>query len=182
VATVGTAFPAVDATPNSSWAKIGKNGAKNFSGDGVKVTHGQTIVKIRPDGYTAPAKTFRTEEDLSIELTVWDMTIEAYRMVLNANGITDVPASSGVAGYRSVSLSRGPDVSQYALLVRGASPYGDNWNLQYEVPVVIHNGDPAPVFRKGTPAALLIRFEAMGDLNNPSYPFGIVKAQTATAL
>lgn len=182
LAPVSTAFPAIDANPSGSWTLLGKNGNANFSGDGVKITHSQTLAYARPDGVTATVKAWRTEEDLMIEATIWDLTLEQYSFVLNSNSVSTVAASSGVAGNKSINLYRGPDVAQFALLVRGASPYG-TWpaGLQYEVPIVVHDGNPTPVFKKGTPAALLCNFRAMADLGSPTTPFGTLRGMTAAA-
>jgi hypothetical protein len=69
------------------------------------------------------------------------------------------------SGFKTLGLSRGLDVPQRALLVRGASasPYGEGWISQYEVPVVVQIGEPEVVFTKGEPAMLALEFVALED-------------------
>ncbi len=44
-----------------------------------------------------------------------------------------------------------------ALLIRGdASPYGDAYGSQYEIPACFQSGSPEPVFTKGEPAGLAL--------------------------
>lgn len=181
IAPTGTDFPDIDETPAIDWKLVGTNGNRNLSNDGVKVTHKQTLVYARPDGMTGPAKAFRTEEDLMIEFTIWDLTLEQYKFVLNDATITTVPASSGIAGSKSIPLTRGAFVAQHALLLRGPSPYMDDGNAQYEVPQAVHDGNPVPMFKKGTPAGLLFTFTALGDIESPTGQFGTLRAQTAAA-
>lgn len=59
-------------------------------------------------------------------------------------------------------------VSQFALLLRGAGPYGDNWNMQYQVPVVIRDGSPSPTYNKTDPTGMDFSFQALVDPNAAS--------------
>jgi hypothetical protein len=78
-------------------------------------------------------------------------------------------------------MNQGYDVALFALLARSrsASPYGDAWNLQYWVPVCYQSDEPEVVYKKGEPAGLKVKFMALQDATNG---FGVVRAQTATAL
>ena len=78
VAPTGTAFPLIDAAPAVDWVKIGTNGDRNYSEEGVTAGHSQTVNYARPAGATGPVKAFRMEEDLMLSLTLWDMTLEQY--------------------------------------------------------------------------------------------------------
>lgn len=62
----------------------------------------------------------------------------------------------------------------YALLARGYSAYADGMTGQYEVPRCYQSGNPKPVFKKGTPAALELEFMALEDLGavTPAQRFG----------
>lgn len=169
LAAVGTSYPAVDANPSASWTKAGSSGDKNISEDGVSVQHPQTLEFLRTLGSQAPVKAFRTEEDLIISFTLFDMRLEMYKYMLNGNAIVDTAAGSGTPGYRALPIRRGGDVTQYALLVRGLSAYDTGMNLDFRVPRVVHSGAPEIVSAKGEPMGLLFEFTAVED---PDYAGG----------
>lgn len=164
LAPVGTAFPLVNAAPAGAWIKIGTNGTRNQSEEGVVVMHNQTLNKARPGGATGPVKAFRTEEDLSFSLTLWDITLEQYTLALNSNTLTTTAAGVGTAGFKKLGLSRGFNVKEYALLARGVSPYDEAMTAQYQVPRCYNSGSPEVAYRKGVPAGLKLTFEALEDL------------------
>lgn len=185
VAPTGTAFPAIDAAPGVAWTKVGTSGDLNYTEDGVTVQHSQSVELWRALGSTGARKAFRTEEGLTISLTLADLSLEQYQLALNGNAITDTAAALNTAGVRKIGLSRGREVKQYALLVRGGeSPYGEDFALQYEVPVAVESGEPEVVARKGEPAALALTFQALEDPNAASATerFGRLLAQDAIAL
>lgn len=182
VAPVGTLFPDLDAEPSGSWAKVGSSGDRNYSEDGVSVQHQQNVELFRALGSTGPIKAFRTEEGLGISVTLHDVTLEQYRLALNGNAVTEVTNNN--PHYKKVGLSRGRQVTQYALLARGmASGYGDDLVAQYEVPVVIETGEPEPVYQKGEPAGLELQFTALEDPDAASEDerFGRLVMQTDDA-
>jgi|WetSurMetagenome_2_1015567.scaffolds.fasta_scaffold220713_3 hypothetical protein len=183
IAPVGTAFPAVDADPAAPWTKVGSSGPLNYLDDGVTVEHAQTMNFFRALGDCGSRKAFRTEEDLKIRLTLADLTLEQYALALNSNAVSDTPAAVGTPGYRSVGLSRGFTVATVALLVRGPSPYGENFALQYEVPIAAQTGNPQPVYKKDAPAALALEWTALVDPNasDETERFGRILAQDAEA-
>jgi hypothetical protein len=163
-APVGTAFPALGAAPAGDWTLIGTSGDESYDPEGVSVEHSQDINAVRPLGSTAPVKAFRREEDLLIGFTLWDVSLEQYRLALNNNEITTVAAGAGTAGTKSVNLYRGPQVATMALLLRAdVSPYGDAMQMQYEVPRCYQSGNPAPAYRKGEPAGVELAFAALKD-------------------
>jgi hypothetical protein len=162
VAEVGTAFPLIDAAPSGSWSKVGTSGDLNYMDDGVTIEHAQSVEKWRSLGDTGPRKVFRTEEDLMIRLILADITLEQYMHALNMNAVTTV-APGAEAGYKWIGLSRGSSIAQRSLLVRGPSPYGDDWTLQYEVPIAFQTGEPEVVYRKDTPAGLALEWTAIID-------------------
>tara|TARA_R110002124_G_scaffold256146_2_gene421796 strand:+ start:2959 stop:3558 length:600 start_codon:yes stop_codon:yes gene_type:complete len=168
LAPVGEAFPLIDAAPAGNWIKVGTNGDRNYSDDGVTVAHSQSLEKARPVGSTGPVKAWRTEEDLMIRLSLWDMTLEQYAKALNDVEITTTAAGSGTAGFKAMGLSQGQEVTTYALLVRGISAYGGGYAAQYEVPRCYQSGNPEPVLTKGKPAALDLEFTALEDLDTSS--------------
>lgn len=181
LAPVATAFPLVDAVPSGTWVLIGTSGIRSQDEAGVTVTHSQTVNKVRTGGSLGPVKAFRSEEDLMFKVSIFDTTLEAVRIALNANTLTTVAASTGVAGTKRIGLSRGPDVTEYALLARGVgiSPYGDAMNSQWEVPRCYMSNSPAIVYRKGNPAGVELEFTALEDPNAASaaFRFGSMRFQ-----
>lgn len=184
LAPVGTAFPAIDAAPSGSWVKVGTNGDRSEDEAGVTVTHSQQIKQVRTGGSLGPIKAFRDAEDLKIEVTLLDITLEQYQAALNGNSITTTAAGTGTAGFKKVGLSRGKSVKLYALLARGASPYADAMNSQYQFPRVFQSGDPKPVYKKGVPAGLMLEFTALEDPNaaTDDVRFGTLVSQHQVAL
>lgn len=186
LAPVGTAFPAVDANPPGPWVKVGTSGDLNYTEDGVTVQHSQSVELWRALGSTGPRKAFRTEEEQRISLVLADLTLEQYALALNHNTVTTTPPASGVAGTKKIGLSRGLDMPQRALLVRGpaASPYGENWNAQYEVPIAVQVGEQELTFQKGTPAGIALEWVALEDPSAASAVerFGRLVVQNAAPL
>ena len=184
VAAVGTAFPEIDETPGVSWTKVGTSGDLNYTEDGVTVTHSQSVEMWRALGSTGPRKAFRTEEELHIALTLADISFEQYALALNYNSVSTDAPGAGTAGFKTLGLSRGLDVPQRALLVKGAGgPYGASYPVQYEVPVAVQVGEPEVVFVKGEPAGLALEFAALEDpdASDETERFGRLIAQNADA-
>lgn len=183
VAPVGEAFPDVDTTPAGNWVKVGTTGDFNYSEDGVTINHGQSVEVFRALGSTGPRKAWRTEEELIIGLTLVDISLEQYKHAMNQNTVTTTPAAPGTPGTKSIGLSRGMTLDQRALLIRGTSPYGDDFAAQYEVPIAVEQGSPEVVFRKGEPAGLQLEFQALEDPNaaTADVRFGTLTCQTADA-
>lgn len=166
VAPVGTAFPDVADVPDpNDWTKIGTSGALNYDSDeGVKVEHAQDLNPWRSLGDSGARKVFRSEEDLKVSLKLADVTLEQYQWAINSNTVTDSPGTPGVTGYRKLGLSRGFTVATMALLIRGnISPYGEEWYMQYEVPIAAQTGSPQVEYMKDTPALLALEWMALVD-------------------
>ena len=68
LAPVGTTFPLVNAQPAGTWIKVGTQGDKNYSGEGVTAAHSRTFQKARPAGTTGAVKAFLDEENLAFRL------------------------------------------------------------------------------------------------------------------
>jgi hypothetical protein len=135
-------------------------------------------------GSTGPKKVTRTSENLRIALVLNDLTPEQYAKALNDVAVVPIAAGSGTPGHKDITLRQGFDVSVFALLCRGRSPYGDNWNMQYQVPIVYQSANPAPVFNKGDAAGLAFEFTAIEDPSaaTEAERFGKLVAQDADAL
>lgn len=180
VAPVATSFPDVSQPPSGSWFLLGTSGDKNITEDGVTVAHEQTIETFRPVGLTAERKAFRTEETLTITLAIADISVAQYAKVMNDAAITNVAAASLVGGQSYFANLRGLSVALHALLIRGTeSAGGNNFNTQYQVPIVYQSGNPSPVFKKGEPALLELEYKALWD---STQGFGRYISQTAANL
>lgn len=186
LAPLATAFPLIDVAPSGTWIKLGTSGELNYTEKGVTVAHEQKVKTWSALGSVGPRKAFRTEESLKITLSLVDVTLEQYLNALNYNVVTSTPAVSGFAGFKKLGLSRGFDVPQRALLIRGvgASPYGTGWNMQYEVPIAVQMATPTVTFMKGEPAGLEMEFLALEDASagSPLERFGRLVGQYQTAL
>lgn len=160
LAPAGTAEPALGTPPAGDWELLGSNGAHDYAEDGITVTHDQTVEKFRPLRGTGFIKAFRTAETLTLGFTLHDLSLEQYAKAINDQVVT-------VSGdEHSIPLHQGPNVAQFALVARGASPYDDdNLEMQYYIPKAFQGANPAPVHKKGQPAGLVLSFEALENLN-----------------
>lgn len=186
-APVDTARPdvgaAVSGTP--AWILLGTQGAKNITEDGIHVILEEESEMWRGLGSTAAQKKFRTAENGRIEFELADIRAEVLAYYLNSeadsapSGMTTVPAAAGVAGQKRVSLLRGFDFQECALLMRKSdSPYGVAFNTQWWIPRVVQNGSLDMVSEKGAPMVLAFSYEFM---ESPTNGFGVYEAQTALA-
>lgn len=157
-APVGTAFPELDVAPGGSWTKIGAAGDRSYLEEGVKVMAPQELTYFKGLGSTGDRKAFRVSEEFKVGFSVADMTVEQWKISMNGNAITNTTGSP-----RKIGLSRGLQVEQYALLLRGPSPYGDGWVTQFEIPVCVESGNPEVVYKKDAAAALAVEFKALED-------------------
>ena len=184
-APVATAFPEIDdAAPDAAWIKVGTSGPLNYEAEGVTVEHKQSMNFWRSLGDSGSRKVFRNEEDLVISLTLVDISLEQYALAINGNTLTTVAAATGAAGYKKIGLSRGLTVHTRALLVRGPSPYGANYTLQYEVPIAVQTSSPQVVYKRESPAGLKLEWTALVDPSAASEAeyFGRIIAQHQAAL
>jgi hypothetical protein len=164
VAPSGTAFPVLGVAPGVAWTLLGINGTRSQDEDGVTITHGQTVNDVRAAGSTGPIKALRSEEELTIAFSLMDLTLETYAMVLNGATVTTVAPGVSTIGTKKIGLSRGFTVKEFAMLVRGPSPYNEAFPAQFEVPRVYESASAAPQFTKGQPAVLACEFRALEDL------------------
>lgn len=172
-AATGTAMPAVGADPAAGgFTKIGSSGKDNYTEDGVSISTSQTVEQFTPLGRTAPTKAFRTNEDLTVQVTLADISLAQVRLALNQNAITTN------AGNKQISLNRGVDVTFIALLVRGTGKSAEvaTFNLQFELFKVYEGASQELSFVKGEPAGVLLEFHALDDLTNG---VGILRGQTS---
>lgn len=177
VAVAGTAAPAtVGTTPSSAWTNLGDTDG------GVTITKEQNIELFRNDQSTAPKKAVRTEEDVVIETNLAKATLENLVFAINGT-VTDTPPGAGTIGTRTLKMYKGADVTQYAFLFRGSSPYGA-FPGQFYIPVGVFLDDIGMEFKKDEMTLIPIKFAA---LENPSASteadrFGLITYQDAAAI
>lgn len=162
-APVGTAMPAIGVDPGAEWTLIGTSGADNYTEDGVILAPAQTISEFTPLGRTYPTKAFRTNETLTVTVTVADLSLDQVRLALNQNEVV----VDAVTGNESIDLERGLDVATMALLVRGVgkSPGLEGGNLQFELSNTYIAGAQSLAFVKGEPVGVLLEFHALAGTN-----------------
>ena len=185
VAPTGEAFPDVDEAPAGNWVKLGTNGKENMDPAGLTIQHNQQIDFHRAYGANAPVKATRSQEDLMVSFTLWDLKAAEYARILNDNTVTATAAGAGTPGYDTVNLYRGIEVSAKAWLIRGedASPAGDGWAVQYEIPKGIVSSSPSVQFAKNAPAGLAFELAVLFDTSETAgEEMGRFIVQTATAV
>ena len=174
----GTAAPEISEVPPSGWDLLGVQGAKSLSEDGVTITPDETVEGQRVLGSTAIQKLFRTEEELMVSFGLHDISVETMAKALGKD-VTDVAAGTGSAGYKEVDLLRGFDITYNAVLARGKSPYGDDYNMQWWIPKTYLSFSSDVGFVKGE--AAMIEIEGMV-VEHSSDRFGKFQAQYAAPL
>lgn len=158
-APVGTAMPALNASPAAPWVVWGTSGNLNYTEDGVTVNHGQTVNTFTPAGGTMPRKAWRTEEMLTVTFTLADMSPTQYAMAMDNATLATVTATASGADLH-FELYRGVNVKQAATLIRGISPANEALTAQYELPNTYQSGSPSPTFSKQNPAEMAIEITA----------------------
>jgi len=176
IAPKGETFPAIDADPAGNWEFLGETDG------GVTVTLSQVVDLHRVDQFTGPVKATRSEETLKIETNVAVTTAELLAF-MNGNSVTDTAAGAGTAGTRKLGLTSGFDVTEYAFLFRGNSPYQAGANAQFEVVVGVFNQDDIGLeFKKDDKTLVPIMVTALVDPDAASEDeqFGRFIAQDAS--
>lgn len=183
VAPVGTTFPAIDAAEGSfdpAWVKFGTNGLNNQDTEGVTLNLSETIQEFTPAGSTLPVKAVRTDEKGTVGFALVDTTPDLLGLILDDASVTTIAAGTGIAGQKVISVVRGIQVQTFALLSRGISPYGEEFNAQYEFTRVYQSGSQAPKYAKGSWSSVSCEYTMLDDVagNDP----GLYRAQNAAAL
>jgi hypothetical protein len=138
----GTARPAIGAAPSGSWTLVGSNGNRSYAEEGVRVNSPQAFNYFRGLGSAAPLKAFRTEEDVIVQVSLADLTLEELARAFNDNTVTEVAIT------RTLPLTRGLTVATGAILVRGPSPYMDDGFSQFWLPLVVNVSSPELAMRR----------------------------------
>jgi len=170
IAPVGTPMPAITAKESEfvsggAWKTLGKNGSKNYSEAGITVTqaHGQFISA----GGIVPRKKWRTEEGMTIQFDLVDLSPTSYAQIMDEAKVTTITGSPGEEWF---NLYRGIHLQFYALCLRGTSTRNEEFEAtgeykfhsQYNVFAACMNGNPAPKFSlKQGPAMLTVQFDVL---------------------
>jgi hypothetical protein len=176
IAPMGTARPALTATPSGAWRDLGE------TDDGLKVNKTQNIETFSSDQRTGNVKAVRTEEGLTLEANLQSATLENLADVINGV-VTDTAQGVGTIGIRSTPLHAGATVAEYAFLFRAYSPYGA-YNAQYWLPRGFFNDDVETEYKKDDKSLIPVKFEALeyASAATEAERFGIYEAQDAAAL
>ena len=162
-APVGTAMPAIDVDPTGAgFTQIGTSGDENYHEDGVSVLMDQTLEFFRSLGSTHRICAFRTEQDISVTVTLVDMDLAEVRIAMNQNTVT---VDAGPPAIESIDLDFGTSVEDLALLVRGEgnSPEFAGANLQFECNRVVEMAAHEYSFVKGEPVGIELEFALLLD-------------------
>lgn len=172
LAPVGSAAPGLDTsfgasifglpgnTPPAPWTTLGTAGAKSYIDTGVTVTHSQTLGTFVPGGSTAIRKAWRQTEELVVTFSIADLTPVQYALQINNNAVVTQAASGGQPADQHFEVLRGVNVTSFAMLIRGISPFNENYFAQYEIPAAYNAGSAAPVYSKQGPAVLAVEWHA----------------------
>lgn len=168
VSPYGTAFPKIKDSPAAPWVLLGTNGLKSQAEGGVKITKNQTWVKHRTEGYTAPAKMNRTEEDLKVSFALVDLSPSFFALAMGTT-VTAVASSGSDAGYDYVTFHGGPSADEFALYIRGfagSSPEnitGSTYRCAYKLPRCQQVGNCEIVHSKAGIAMVAFEYDGMVD-------------------
>lgn len=161
-AEVGATMPNFGEEPGEEWTRVGTNGSRNYDEEGVTLAHPETITEWYSLGSTLPIQVFRSREGTIVGLMMADMTLEQYAYALNGNTVTED------GGVRSIPLVRGFNVKEYAVCVRGQSPYDPTLKRQYNLPRAYQRAEQDIKAVKDKPAMLKLEFVVLKDLSAES--------------
>ncbi len=160
-APVATAMPAIDDAAVTAFTKIGTSGDQNYTEDGVSIQMDQTLEFFRSLGSAHRICAFRTEQDISVTVTMADLTMAQVRLAMNQNAVT----TDTTPDINILDLDYGLAVEDIALLIRGTgnSPEFAGANLQFECNRVVEMGSHELSFVKGDPVGLELEFALLLD-------------------
>lgn len=176
LAPTGTADPVINVAVPGTYIMVGVAGASDYAEDGIVISKSTENNSIYTAGQLGVRKVFRTRENLTIRVKVYDLTLEALRDAWNQTVVTTI---GGPPAIKTIPLLENAATPTYrTLLVRvpGLSPYMDGGAIQFWIPLVYQTGSPEILLKKGDPTGLEMEFTAVSDATNG---FGKVTAQTA---
>ena len=140
---VGLAQPNLNSTPASGWSLIGEGA---WDEEGILATFNQAFEVKRTNNETLPIAAFRLTEDILLSGSMMNMALESVAHAINNNDVSVTAKTSSADGYKSMSLRRGLQVEEMALLLRGnysaydANPGVNKWNTQLYIPRCYESG------------------------------------------
>lgn len=150
VADPGTAMPEISLDPPAAtWTVLGKN----IRTDGVTFSPSETINRKKTLDSPMTKKLFRSEFDLDGSLTLDDLRAETFARIHNGAPVTTVAAGSGTGGYKRMVGGLGFNVTYYALLFDGISPYNSAMAMRLLVPQAYVHWNGGPEFGHNEDAA-----------------------------
>ncbi len=177
IGAVGATFQAVNASDatrvSASWLNLG------FTEGGVMVKHTQTVDLLNVDQRTGAVKAIRSAEGLEITFNMSELTFANMAYLLTDASAFGVVAT-GSPNKNTMKPYQGLDVKQWALMVRGPSPYMSAY-LQYNVPIVVQTDEPELAFVRDNKAVMAVKFVALEDpaASTAADRFGSMVAQTS---
>jgi len=176
IAPVGTAFPALTASPAAPWRDLGD------TQDGVDMNSDDKVELVRTDQRTGPVKATRTDETVVVKTKLAEATLENLADAMGVT-LTDTAPGVGTIGTREINLHRGATVDEFAFLFRGDSPYGA-YPAQYQLPRAYCDEVGAIKYDKGKNVPIPVTFKCLEDLNAATEDerYGKLIAQDAAAL
>jgi hypothetical protein len=162
LAPVGTPMPEPSEVPQAPWTRLGKSGGENYDPAGVTIALTQATSELRALKDVETRKIVRTSATKKMSGNVFDLTAEAMAYALNGNAIeTTEPGAE--RGYKTIGLSLGSQVTEYALLLRTVSPYLADGASQWCFPIVVQTGSPSVVYSNNGAAGLAFEWTALVD-------------------
>ncbi len=187
VAPVGTPFPLADAEPSGPWKKVGTNGNRNYTEDGVTVAIAKTTATFTGLGSMAPIKAVNSVVGWQARVGVADLSPDLLALLMNGNTVTKTPASGGSVGFDVIDGLIDPQVAVFACVVRGPSPKSPTGYGQFEVVKAFESSESSELVyvKNGTPTVANLQFTAMediaaGDGENRFYRFRAMTAPSET--
>jgi hypothetical protein len=126
VAPAGTAIPDLaDGAPGGAYTRLGKNGYRNITRDGVLFGDERSYEKFRGLGSAYFTKAFLTDGDIKLEATLADFRLEMLRYAFNDNNVTAVAAGGNFV--KKIGLTMGLNPVPFRVIAYSAegSPYGN---------------------------------------------------------
>ncbi|MCP5004698.1 MAG: hypothetical protein GY941_12285 [Planctomycetes bacterium] len=162
----GEAYPDISDAPAGNWAKIGSNGNRHYTEEGVRLELSQDMEEHSGAGGTEVLKISRVLERAKIQFELFDLSSAEIIKALNLTTTTqDTAAGSGTGGHQAFSLLRGLTVTQVAILVRGENKSTDlvTENIQIEIPSAAQIASLEMIHNKSDKAGVAFDLQAIAN-------------------
>lgn len=173
LAPAGTPEPTVNATPSGAWVELGAtDGEQSIELSGA-------LTFFRDNDHQGPVKAVRPEEDVVVNFTLVNLTLEHVARVLS--DVANVASDAGPPATKRLGFKRGANPTVYALLMRGEadSPYGLYPGQNY-IPRCVSDAEPTITRGKDARAEIECAFTALeDDTQSEAYRLGWSRVQTS---